>query len=108
MRMTVKTGALLCALLSPAAMAAWNGVTDWAQRTELSTATSGVVQSVSVRPGERVAKGERLMSLEQSALRSEVSRTRAAVKHTQLLHEEAARELERTEELYARTLLADR
>jgi RND family efflux transporter MFP subunit len=108
MRTTVTIGALLCALLSPAVVAAWDGVVDWAQRTELSTATSGVVEKVLVRPGQRVGKGEILLQLEQDALRAEVARTRAAQSHTRLLYEEAQRELERTEELYARTLLADR
>jgi len=108
MRTTVNIGALLCVLLSPAVMAAWDGVIDWAQRTELSTATSGVVARVSVQPGERVARGKTLLVLEQEALRAELARARAAQAHSRLLYDEAQRELERTEELYARTLLADR
>lgn len=108
MRPALFTGLLLGALLSPSAMAAWDGVLDWAQRTALSTATSGVVEKVPARPGQRVDKGESLLLLEQSALRAAVSKGKAAMTHHKLMLEEAERELVRTEELYARTLLADR
>lgn len=109
MRRTRFTGLLLLGvLLSSPAMAAWDGVLDWAQRTALSTATSGVVEKVLASPGERVDKGESLLLLEQSALRAAVSKGKAAMAHHKLMLEEAQRELERTEELYARTLLADR
>ncbi|MCW8828186.1 MAG: efflux RND transporter periplasmic adaptor subunit [Gammaproteobacteria bacterium] len=89
------------------ATAAWDAVVDWAQRTELSTATSGVVESVPVRAGQRVEKGELLLQLKQRALRARVEQGKAALEHGRQLREEAGLELERAEELYARTLLAD-
>ena len=109
MRRVVYSGLLLLsALLSPPAMAAWDGVVDWAQRTALSTATSGVVEKVQARPGDRVDKGQSLLQLEQRALQAGVARGKAAMAHHKLMLEEAERELVRAEELYARTLLADR
>ncbi|MFO7592784.1 MAG: efflux RND transporter periplasmic adaptor subunit [Pseudomonadota bacterium] len=109
MRRAVYSGLLLLStLVSPSAMAAWDGVIDWAQRTELSTATSGVVEKVLVSPGQHVDKGDSLLQLEPSALQAGVAKGKAAMSHYKLMLEEAERELERTEELYARTLLADR
>lgn len=109
MRRVVYSGLLLLStLLSQPAMAAWDGVVDWAQRTALSTATSGVVEKVQARPGDRVDKGESLLQLEQHALQAGVARGKAAMAHQKLMLEEAERELVRAEELYARTLLADR
>ncbi len=105
---TVIKSLFLFALCFPGiAGAAWDAVVDWAQRTELSTATSGVVDSVPVNAGERVKKGTLLLRLEQRALRSRVEQGRAAFEHQKLLREEANRELERSKELYARTLLAE-
>jgi RND family efflux transporter MFP subunit len=99
---------LLFGLVSlPLAAAQWQGVVDWSQRTELGTAVSGVVDKVLVAPGERVKKGQQLLLLEQGALRARLEQYRAEVKYKGLLRKEAARELERAEELYARTLLAD-
>ncbi|MEJ2406498.1 MAG: efflux RND transporter periplasmic adaptor subunit [Candidatus Thiodiazotropha sp.] len=108
MRTVYRTVFLMGMLLSPVLSAeAWDGVVDWAQRTALSTATSGVVNKVLVRAGDRVAKGDLLVQLEQRALRARVAQGKAEMKHKQLLRDEANKELERAEELYARTLLAD-
>jgi len=104
----VKAVFMLGMLCAPVVVAAaWDGVIDWAQRTALSTATSGVVEKVLVRAGDRVKKGETLLKLEQGALRAGFDQARAELHHQKLLREEAKRELERTQELYARTLLAD-
>lgn len=108
MNRIVKVALLLCAFTAPGfSQAAWDGAVDWAQRTALSTATSGVVDKVLVRAGDRVKKGAILMQLEQGALRARLQQARAEMKHQKLLREEATRELERSQELYDRTLLAD-
>lgn len=108
MNRTLNTALLACALCVPGwASAAWDGVVDWAQRTALSTATSGVVEKVLVRAGDRVKKGDTLMQLEQRALRARMAQAMAELKHQKLLREEATRELQRSQELYDRTLLAD-
>ncbi len=104
----VGTGLLLGILLFPVtAGAAWDGVLDWARRTEMSTAASGVVEKVLVRAGERVKKNTVLLQLEQATLRARVRQAKAAVQHARLLRDEAERERDRAQELYDRTLLAD-
>lgn len=108
MKSAFRVGLLMCVLSAPTlSMAAWDGVVDWAGKTELSTATSGVVAKVEVSAGERVRKGALLLQLEQDALRARLAHARAEMKHMKLLLEEAGRELERAQELYDRTLLAD-
>lgn len=101
----------VCILLSlvslPLAAAQWDGVVDWTQRTEMSTAVTGVVSQVTAVPGERVKKGQLLLTLEQGAIRARLAQRNAEMKHKSLLRTEARKELDRAEELYARTLLAD-
>jgi len=99
---------LLTAVLLPlSAQAAWDGVIDWARRTRLATPVNGVVANVPVRAGERVKQGTLLLQLEQKALKARVEQMKAALQHATLLREEADRELQRSQELYDRTLLAD-
>lgn len=101
-------GLLLCLVSLPEVVAAqWGGVIDWSQRTDLATPITGIVASVPVKPGDRVKKGQLMLQLEQGALKARVAQYQAQMKHKQLLLAEARRELERAEELYARTLLAD-
>jgi len=100
-------GVLLSLCSLSVAAAQWQGVIDWSHKTELSTAVSGVVAQVLVEPGERVKKGQLLLSLEQGALKARWAQHKAEMKHKSLLRGEARKELERAEELYARTLLAD-
>ena len=105
----VKTslGLLLCLVSLPGFAAQWNGVVDWSQRTELATTVSGVVTSVPVKAGERVKKGQLLLQLEQAPLQARLDQRKAEMKHRELMLNVARKELERAEELYARTLLAD-
>lgn len=100
-------GVLMCMVSLPGVAAQWNGVVDWSQRTELGTSASGVVTSVPVRAGDRVKKGQLLVQLEQAALQARFDQRKAELRHGELMLAEANRELERAEELYARTLLAD-
>lgn len=99
---------LLLALISvPGFGAQWSGIVDWAQRTELSTPLSGVVARVEVNAGDRVKKGQLLLQLEQAALSARLNQRKAEMQHGELMLKEARKELERAEELYERTLLAD-
>lgn len=100
-------GMLLVLVSLPGYAAQWSGVVDWSRRTELGTAVTGVVANVPVKPGERVKKGQLLLQLEQGALKERLAQRLAQMKHKELMLAEARRELERAEELYARTLLAD-
>lgn len=92
---------------SNVACADWDGALDWARRTEMSTAASGVVERVLVRAGERIKEKTVLLQLEQTTLRARVEQARATLQHVTLLRDEAERELNRSQELYDRTLLAD-
>ncbi len=85
----------------------FEGQVRWLQRAELSTLVSGVVKRVAVAPGDRVAKGDLLVQLDQGALRAEVDQAEAGLAFQRAALAEAERELERTRELYDRTLLSD-
>lgn len=103
----IGVGLLLGMVSLPGFASSWDGVVDWAQRIDMGTALSGVVAKVAVKEGDRVKKGELLLQLEQGALQARLAQRVAEMKYKKLMREEARKELERAEELYARTLLAD-
>ncbi len=108
MKTIVNNTLLLCSLFASSAVCAdWDGALDWARRTEMSTAASGVVDRVLVRAGERIKEKTVLLQLEQTTLRARVEQAKATLQHVTLLRDEAERELNRSQELYDRTLLAD-
>jgi membrane fusion protein, multidrug efflux system len=108
MKTSVKNCMLMWALFSSTtAFAGWDGTLDWARRTEMSTPASGVVARVLVRAGERVKENTVLLQLEQTTLKARVEQAKAVFQHATLMREEAERELNRSQELYDRTLLAD-
>ena len=73
----------------------------------LSTPASGVVAEVNVQAGDVIRQGQTLLRLQQNALRADLEQARAQRRYQQMQNEEATRELERAEELYERTVLAD-
>lgn len=99
----------LMALLAPALAAAADipAVVSWAQRVELGTLVSGVVQQVQVGAGQKVSKGDILVSLDRRGFATQVSRRTAEHRHAQAQLAEAKREDERAVELYDRTVLSD-
>lgn len=78
-----------------------------AKEYDLSTAVSGVVQQVNVKVGEKVKKGQLLLLLDQKVFESEVTEAEKLLLSAQLHRDEAKKELERSEELYERTVLSD-
>ena len=80
---------------------------SWHQKTVLSTPISGVIKTVNVSPGALVNKGDVLLQLDDRAIRENLEKARADVERWRLLEEEAQRELDRTNELYEQTLIAD-
>lgn len=80
----------------------------WSARAELGTLVSGIVREVAVRPGQRVNKGEVLLSLDTRAAEAHVLEARAAVAEARAQLGEAEREDERAQEMYDRTVLSDR
>ncbi|WP_455222407.1 efflux RND transporter periplasmic adaptor subunit [Kaarinaea lacus] len=95
-------------LCSTAVLAAEIDTTiTWRQKTVLSTPVSGVIKSINVSPGALVNKGDVLLQLDDRAIKENLEEARAQVERMRLLEEEAQRELERTNELYDQTLIAD-
>ncbi|MEO1767052.1 efflux RND transporter periplasmic adaptor subunit [Thiobacter aerophilum] len=78
----------------------------WAQRVELGTAVSGIVQTVAVKPGDRVKKGQVLVSLDATAFSAQVAEGQASVAQAQEEEKDAKRNLDRVQELYNRTVIA--
>jgi len=73
----------------------------------LGTLVSGVVQEVSVLPGQKVRQGELLLVLDQREFQAQLRRAQAMVAQANNLFDEALREENRARELYDRTLLSD-
>ena len=92
------------------AAAGWTGEVagrlEWDRRLELSTPVSGVVSAVPVQQGQRVAKGDLLVELDQRLFLARLAQAEALLEQARQNRDEAVRELERTRELFDRTLLA--
>jgi RND family efflux transporter MFP subunit len=77
---------------------------EWYERVELSTPVSGVVERVTVQPGQTVRKGTLLLSLDPTLFKANLAEAQAD--NTRLGEEQAdaKKELGRANELYARTV----
>lgn len=91
----------------PLVAAELEGEVRWGEPLTLSTNLEAEVLQAAVRAGAHVKKGTLLVQLDDSVLRAQLAATRAAVAHQKLLLSEAQSELQRSEELYERTLLSD-
>ena len=99
--------ALATALLlsAPSARAAeYPAVLDWSGRVSLTLPVSGVLDTVTARPGQTVKKGEVLASLEPTLFKVAVAESRADLDRLTEEHADAKRDLDRVQELYARTV----
>ncbi|OFZ96556.1 MAG: hypothetical protein A2Z44_04320, partial [Betaproteobacteria bacterium RBG_19FT_COMBO_58_11] len=81
-------------------------VLQWSQRVELTTPVSGVVQTVQVNVGDRVKKGQVLVTLEATAYQASVLETQAAMTRMKEEELDAKRNLDRVQELYNRTVIS--
>lgn len=97
-------GAVLAAV--PVVAAEVAATVEWARRVALSTPVSGVVEAVPVQTGDAVEQGDVLVRLDPRPLEAAVRRARARVDRTRPARDEAKRELERSQQLYERTLLS--
>ncbi len=99
--------------LAALCVAAWVSAAEysaqlgWERPVNLSLPVSGVITKVSVRPGQRVAKGDVLLELDPRLFRAAVQRAEAQRKKARYAHAEAVREFERTQEMFDRTLLSE-
>lgn len=91
----------------PANAGEWDGAILWGNKAPLGTPVSGVVTVVNVAAGDFVKRGSVLLKLDDRQQQADVLAQRAELKRAGNESDEAARELERTQELYDRTLLAD-
>lgn len=99
-------GVILGSSLLQAAWAAdVQGSLQWSQRVELSTPASGIVRSVTVQAGDRVKKGQTLLVLDAAAQQAGVSEAQAAVTRVREEEQDARRNMDRTQELYNRTII---
>jgi RND family efflux transporter MFP subunit len=80
---------------------------QWVRTVPLSTAVSGVIDTVDVSKGDRVQKNQVLLHLVSKTFQADVVAQKANLKKAENNKDEAERELERTQELYDRTLLSD-
>lgn len=103
-----RAAGLLCLGLAwPVWAADVTGTLHWLRRVEMSTPVSGVVAETGVDAGAAVRKGQVLVRLDARTFQAAVRRAEAVVRKCKEARAEAKRELERTTELYARTLIAD-
>jgi RND family efflux transporter MFP subunit len=100
---------LVSALISPGVVNAeeFDATLLWGNKTPLGTPVSGVVTAVNVAVGDFVKKDSVLLTLDSRMQQADVLAHKAAVKQSENDRDEAGRELERTQELYDRTLISD-
>jgi len=96
----------VCLAAMNANAADYPAVLAWTQRVVLSTPVSGVVASVPAVAGERVSEGQVLVQLDKRPFESALRKTGAQARKYKLNREEAERELQRTRELYERTVIS--
>lgn len=77
---------------------------SWADKVELTTRVSGVVDEVLVKPGQRVKKGAVLLRLGKTILQARLDEAVADHLRAQADEADAKREFERAQELYNRTV----
>ena len=75
-----------------------------ADKVELTTRVSGVVVDVLVKPGQRVKTGTVLLRLDRTVLQARLDEATAEQTRAQADEADAKRELERSQELFDRTV----
>lgn len=97
---------LLLLVSLPAIALQMNGRLEWVHRVEMRALESGLVSEVRVKPGQLVEQGEVLLRLDQRQAEARLREARARVAGARVMLEDAQRELERTQELFDRGLIA--
>jgi RND family efflux transporter MFP subunit len=96
---------ITCVLATSAAPAAeFPATLDWSGRSSLTLPVSGVVDQVFAQAGQRVGKGEVLASLDATLFKTGVAEQRADMDRLTEEQADAKRDLDRVQELYARTV----
>lgn len=100
-------GALVCLSSALVSAAEYAAVLEWSQYTTLSTPVSGVIKKIYVHAGDKVRKNQPLVQLDPRLFMAEIRRAQAQASRFRLVQDEARRELERTRELYERTVISE-
>lgn len=102
-------GLLLGGLLLSGSLAAQDipGASEWGRKVILSTPVSGLVSKVPVVVGDPVSRGTLLVEFDPRKYRARLAAAESLREAKRLLHEEAQRELQRSLELFDRTMLSD-
>ncbi len=99
---------LLLLLMSPTYVlaATFEATVQWRQRVELSLPVSGVISTVDVSVGDRVTRGQRLLSIDTRRYDAAVRAAESGVERSRGDRTASRRELARAQELYDREVLA--
>ncbi len=84
-----------------------DAVLRWQRTVPMSTPVSGVVVAVDAQVGAHVDKGQILLKLDDRARRARVNALQAKLTSAKNNRDESMREMERTQELYDRTLISE-
>ena len=106
----VVTWLLLLALVTMISMAQAageaDGVLQWEQTAALSLPVSGVIEAINVVPGQKVAKGTVLLSLDKRPFQYRLQSAKFRMAQFAPGRDEAWNELQRAEELFERMALS--
>ena len=84
-----------------------DAVLQWQRTVSMSTPVSGVVVKVEAQVGAHVDKGQVLLKLDDRARLARVNALQAKLTSAKNNRDESMREMERTQELYDRTLISE-
>jgi len=107
-RLKVTGIVMLLVLVSGLTRAAqFEATLQWSKRVALGVPVSGVIQAVYADVGQKVAKGEKLLKLDDTVFRVKVKEASSGLKSQEEQYKEAKRELDRSQALYDNTVLSD-
>lgn len=106
-RLFIFTGVLLVTFTELSQAAQFDATLQWSKRVAVTVPVSGVIQEVYVDTGQKVAKDDKLLQLDDTTFKARVNQTVSTLKSAEEQYKEAERELNRANELYNRTVLAD-
>lgn len=83
-----------------------SGRLEWVHKVEMRAVENGIVDEVLVTPGQHVEADQLLLRMDQREARAESLEAKLGVARSAVALEDAERELERTQELFDRGLIA--
>ncbi|EIJ32858.1 efflux RND transporter periplasmic adaptor subunit [Thiothrix nivea] len=109
MKTILTTGLLLAGLLASLSAQALElkGRLEWVHKVDMRVTDSGVIEKVNVTSGQHVNKGELLLQMDQRKQQAELKEAKARIARAQLSTDEAERDMNRTQELFDRGLIAE-